>query len=136
MSDKKENVAYSSGLDALRKRSIPVAGYYDILENDVGELLFTLKYLEAPLKEGDKPVMYYDGGPHAILMKNNEAALICDMIHAGVRGTLEGIGKVLIGEFDDGKVMEEYFAEMRIMAGIEDIADEHIEANRKADTGW
>ena len=110
-------------LEVLKTRKVIVMGYYDILENEDSELLFVLKPFESPLTEGYEPRLYYDGGPHAILLKNQTLVVVCDMIHTGVRGSLARKTKVLIGETSEEAVQEEYYAEVRHGEGVEALAD-------------
>jgi len=126
MSDMKEFKTYASGEDALKKRPMKVAGYYDILENEDGELLFTIKCLDSPMSDGHAPVLYYDGGPHAIFVKNDDVTLICDFVHPGVRGSLGKVDEVLFAELKDGDITEEYMVDVRHVPGIEEIANEHV----------
>ena len=109
--------------ETLKGKAMQVLSYYDIMENDDKELLFAIKYLDSPLLEEDSPVMYYDGGPHAILVKNDDLAVICDFVHPGVRGSLGKVKEVLVAELVDGSIKEEYTAEMRHVQGIEEIAE-------------
>jgi len=112
--------------DALSKRPMRVEKYYDILENDDNDLLFTIKKLDSPLIDGSDPIMYYDGGPHAIFVKNRDATVICDYVHPGVRGSLDRATKVLFAELEDGEIVEEYFVYLRHVPGIEEIASKHV----------
>ena len=127
MSGNNEFRAFVSGLEALKRSLVRTEGYYDILENDEGELLFTIKHLDSPLNADFKPVIYYDGGPHAIFAKNVEVAIILDFIHPGVRGTLSGLSEALIAELKDGGVAEEYMADVMHIDGLEEIADEYMD---------
>ena len=115
-------------LEALRERPMQTLHRYDIMENDEGEILFTMISFDSPLSESDRPLMYYDGGPHAIFVKNDEAAVICDYIHPAVRETLEKVDKVLIAELQDDTIKEEYYADLLHVEGVEEIADVHVEA--------
>jgi len=112
--------------DELSKRQMKTENYYDILENEDNELLFTIKFLDSPLIDQCSPIMYYDGGPHAIFVKNKEITLICDYVHPGVRGSLDRVSKVLFAELKDGEVVEEYFVYMRHVPGIEEIASQYV----------
>lgn len=109
--------------EALSKRPMKIESYYDILENDEGELLFTIKFVDSPQIEDCRPIMYYDGGAHAIFVKNEEITIICDFIHPGVRGSLGRVSEVLFAELRDGNIMEEYMVDVLHVTGIDEIAD-------------
>ncbi|MDR2570158.1 MAG: hypothetical protein LBD23_07645 [Oscillospiraceae bacterium] len=113
--------------DTLKNRPMEVESYYDILENEDNELLFTIKYKNSPRIGEHRPILYYDGGPHSILVKNDNVTIICDYVHPGVRKTLGKVKEILVGELDDGKVVEEYMADVLHVPGIEEIADLHVE---------
>jgi len=114
------------GKDALSKRPMTVESYYDILENDDNDLLFTIKFVNSPLIEGCKPIMYYDGKQHAIFVKNEDITIICDYVHPGVRGSLGKASKVLFAELKDGAIEEEYMVDVLHVPGIEEIAFMHV----------
>ena len=124
--------------DALKKRSVEVLGYYDILTNEDDELLFAIKHLESPEEDGYSPCLYYDGGPHAIFLKNEKLVVVCDQIHPDVRKLLGKAEEALFVElgtrlpsdtrqvFDDGDkvICEEYTALVQNHPNIEAIAEE------------
>jgi len=118
--------ALDAELAALEARSMKTLDYYDILTNDDGEVMFSIKRLGAKRDKKFAPVIYYDGGAHAILVKNEDLAVVCDHVHPGVRALLFGAKEVLIAELEDGSVAEEYMAEMRNLPGIERVAEKFV----------
>jgi len=112
--------------DELSARPMRTENYYDILENEDKDLLFTIKHLDSSLIDGSDPIMYYDGGPHAIFVKNKDVTIICDYVHPGVRGSLDRASKVLFAELKDGEIVEEYLVCMRHVPGIEEIASKYV----------
>jgi acyl carrier protein len=133
--------AHKLNIEALKERPVKVLSYYDILENDDGEIMFAMKYFNSPRIEGHNPTMYYDGGQHSILLKNDKLVVICDFIHPGVRKILSGVKTVLCAELvsamlsegqeeNNDNILEEYEAELEFYEGIEGIAEELMELNK------
>ena len=116
--------------EAMKDRDIRVLSYYDILENEDHELMFTIKHRPFPVSEDFKPRMYYDGGEHTIFLKNENIVTICDFIHPGVRDSLGKVNEVLIGELADGTIVEEYMIELLLADGVEKLAERLIEYAR------
>ena len=113
--------------EAMKGRDIRVLSYYDILENEDHELMFSVKQLPFPRSEGFEPRMYYDGGEHTIFLKNEHTVVICDCIHPGVRGSLGKVSEVLIAELADGEIAEEYMSGLLLADGVEKLATQLIE---------
>ena len=120
------NDAQAMLTEAMKGKSVVVMNYYDILENDDKEVLFAIKCFDERLTENDHPVMYYDGGPHAILMKSDEEVAICDHVHPSVRGALAAVNEAIIVEHKDGEIVEEYMAEVQQVTGVEAAADSYV----------
>jgi hypothetical protein len=124
---------------AHEKRVIKALSYYDILENEDNELLFTITRSEGGPDAPDNPKLYYDGGDHAIFVKNSTAAVLCDFIHPGVRGSLSRCKEVLFAELEDGGIKREYMAPVVHCESIKSVADElmlMIEMKGGEDNGW
>lgn len=119
--------------ERLTKEDFPgikfrVESYYDILENEDNELMFTLKDIELPIDPAFTPRMYYDGGEHAIFIKNKTTGIICDYIHPGVRGSLGKVDEVLVAELKNGEIDEEYMVDVIHIQSpdVADIAGEYV----------
>ncbi len=113
----------------IKDKKVVIGGYYDILENDEGDLLIMMGY------EGtgndctpDNPVLYYDGGNHAIFISRNTQPIICDYIAPGVRNNLIDTREILFAfcsKDDDGetKITAEFNVYVKRFSNISDIAD-------------
>ena len=116
-------------IEDLKKRHICVLSYYDILENEDKELMFTIKH-ESPRPEDYSPAFYYDGGEHAIFIKDDEWVFVCDHIHPGVRGTATKIVRngeqILFAELLDGNIIDEYMVDTFWRDGVVILAEELI----------
>ena len=116
-------------VDQLKKRHVKVLSYYDILENEEGDILFTIRH-ESARTDTHNPQFYYDGGDHAIFIKDDGHAMVCDFIHPGVRGSVGKIvrkgGKILFAELKDGKIVDEYMAETIWCENVAEIAEEFV----------
>ena len=111
-------------LDAEALQALPAKtlSYYDILQNEDGGLLFCIKRVNTPIGEDFPPRIYYDGGDHAIFLKNRDSAVVCDFVHPAVRESLRDAKEVRIAEVFGGEVDAEYKADVLLMDGIEDAA--------------
>jgi hypothetical protein len=107
----------------MEKRTA-IIQYYDILQNEAGELMFAVKHFGSPLDSGYKPRIYYDGGHHALFIKNHETAMVCDYIHQGVRDSLRGVKEALVAELGDGSFVEEYMVDVIQCENLWKTADE------------
>ena len=110
-------------LSDLKERGARTESYYDVLENDDGEILITLKRIDSPMDKDYKPKFYYGGGSHGIFLKSPESTVvICDHLHPGVRKQLGKVKEILIAELRDGAITEEYMADMLYQADADDLA--------------
>ena len=80
-------------------------GYYDILQNAVGDLLIAIR---ARAGEPSNPRIVYDGQKHALLYRRQGFSVTLDFIHPEVRGALAQAEKVLVVEFENNEVVREY----------------------------
>ena len=102
-----------------------VLGNYDILENDDHEILFVLNR-KLP-GENKEPVLYYDGGEHGVLRKNDEGLFICDYIHPQVRESVYACNEILILEYKDSRDDSiEYMAKAVHAKGTSEFASKFI----------
>jgi hypothetical protein len=112
-----------------RVRSIHVLFEYDILSDDDTDdlhILFGFDCINSPVPEGYNPILFYDGGKHAILLKNENTVIVCDQVHPDIRKTVSKMLSVDFVELDDGVISEEYTAEMLFCPETEQIAEELI----------
>ena len=114
------------GIDDLISRIVDVEIKYDIRTSDYGEIMFELKYRGSPRNHNHPPKFYYDGGKHAIFMKNEMTVLVCDHINPAVRKMLANIKKILIAELKDGDLIDEYMVDVTIRSGVEELAEDLI----------
>ena len=131
--------------EVLKTRPVKVLTCYNILQNDDDELLFVIKRLDSPEKWNRSPRLYYDGGPHAILLKNDELVVVCDHIHPEIRKLVGDSENILFAEHSSDMpegiqetpeeyekyIQEEYEAEVLIQPGIEAIAEELMRLGEK-----
>jgi hydroxypyruvate isomerase len=110
--------------EVLEKRRIVVLLNYDILENEDGEILFSIRDLKSPVKKTYIPRLYYDYGKHALLLKNDEVVVVCDSVHPGVRNNLAKQDEVYICEVEDENDINEFMAEVVLWKDIEQLAEE------------
>jgi len=89
---------------------LEVESYYDILENDDGELLVTIK-----ARQGgpEKPAILYAGEEHALFYRSADQTIILDFIHPGVRGSFRKVKELLVAELRDGSIVREYMVPVR-----------------------
>ncbi len=110
--------------------AVKVLRKYDILVNEENEMLFGIDYLG--IKKG-APRLYYDGGPHAVFLKNEGQTVICDHINPGVRERLLGLKEVLFAEMpphaedSDPEIDETYQVEVLACTGVTELADALIQ---------
>jgi Leucine-rich repeat (LRR) protein len=111
-------------IDVLKNRNVRVLEYYDIMmgENEY-DLLFAIPHLNSPVVEGYTPRLYYDGGQHAIFLKNDELVVICDHLHPGVRGSLDRVKEVQLAEMSDNVIVEEYDVDVQFHPLVDEIAE-------------
>jgi len=121
-------------IEELKKCTVRIEGYYDILENDDNEFLITVKQTDSPIEDGCPPRFYYDGGEHGILLKNNKTVTICDYVNPGVRGRMGKVLSILFAELKDGAIAEEYHAEVINQPGISKIAEELMRRSKINET--
>ena len=101
------------GMDALKSRTVKVLSNYDILTSDDDEVMIAVPHLEAP----GESRFYYDGGQHAILLKNDDCVVVCKHVNLRVRGHLVNAGHVLIVEVSSqGKadILEQYDVRVQV----------------------
>lgn len=119
--------------EQLIKLPIKVLGYYDVLQNDDGELAFSIK--DNLLGKPDRPTVYYDGLQHALLMRNDQQVIICDFLHPGIREAMIESPSVYIFEIAHEDVAEDYLARMVPTRGVEALAQQLMDyAERWGDT--
>lgn len=101
--------------------------FYEIHLNKHNELMISLHTRDG---EPDSPVIIYDGGPHALLYRTPETAVLLDFIHPDVCPYLAAAKQVLIAETKEYKVVREYTAACRRVkslplddAGIKQLLD-------------
>jgi hypothetical protein len=76
---------------------------YRVYFNEKGELLFVILEKDG---EANKPMIIYDGGPHAILYRNREQTVLLDYLNEQVREPLTKIKQALVAEFkQDGETL-------------------------------
>lgn len=106
--------------------AVKVLEKYDILVNDEDEMLFGVDSLG--ISKG-APKLYYDGGPHAVFLKNEGQAVICDYINPAVRAQLLGLKEVLFVETqphaknDDPEIDDAYQVEVQACTGVTELAE-------------
>lgn len=103
--------------------------FYEIHLNKYNELMISLHARDG---EPVSPVIIYDGGPHALLYRTPETAVLLDFIHPDVCPYLAEARQVLIAETKDYKVVREYTAACRRVkslplddAGIKQLLDKN-----------
>ena len=114
----------------LLARPVRALGNYEILQNHEDEILIVLpmELDSAP----ENPVLYYDGGRHAILLGDGlEEVIICDFIHPGIRDDLAACTTLLIATKVPGSEAEEYDVEfvtaVCLVPGLEAFAEKLVE---------
>jgi len=134
LSKKRANISKSGSnpnkmsMSELSKRHMKVESDYNVYEDSKNQLRFSIKFTNSPLIDEFVPVLYYDGGPHAILVKNEEVTVICDYIHPAVRKSLENLSWVLFRELKDGEILEEYEADVLHVPGIYGVVEKNVPA--------
>lgn len=91
-------------------------GKYDILQNAAGEILIIIKYREGG---PENPRLVYDGGPHALLYRSRESAVMLDSINVKARQPLKSVDEVIMVEIEDDDVAREYKVPVRIVKDLE-----------------
>ena len=112
----------------LKKMRIHVLSGYDVIEGFSGEVEFEIESVGAPLVPEVTPLFYYDGGAHAILIKNPETVVICNHIHPGVRSSVYSSKLICFIEkadssSDEDDVVEKYTVEVIKHNDIEALAE-------------
>lgn len=119
---------FEQPMDKLKKALIRIPSY-DALVNEENEVLFAI-----PGKiEGypERPVVFYDGGPHAFLLKNKSALVLCSFIPAPVRTALMSGQKIYIYEKDNPVEMQaQYLADLSYDALVRSTADSILNADK------
>ena len=73
-----------------------VLGCYDILANEDDEILLGTKWLGDD--DSSSPIIYYDGGKHALFFKNDSNIIVCDYINRNVRKIFYACKEILVCE--------------------------------------
>ncbi|MCR5324740.1 MAG: CbrC family protein [Lachnospiraceae bacterium] len=91
---------------------------YNFLSNDDNEVLLQLP----GCFKGEALIgkFYYNGGRHAVFVRNKYQKILCDEIHPEIRKLLPLNSRILIYESD---MMREYYAEI-VDEDIDDVAEE------------
>lgn len=84
--------------------------FYDIIENNDGELLFSIK-----ARQGgpERPKVIYGGGEHALFYRSFDQTVILDYIHPEAREALRKVKSVLMVEFHGDAIIREYNVPVR-----------------------
>jgi len=86
-----------------RKPLFYVEGFYDILQNKEGDLLFCIRTREGEERMAE---LLYSGGKNALLRRRIDQYILLDEVHPDVKETLSKIDEILVAEFDPGDVEE------------------------------
>lgn len=90
-------------------------GRYDIIENNVGEIMIIIKYRDGG---PENPRLVYDGGSVALLYRSRESAILLDDINENARQPLKSVEKVLMVELDGNEVAREYVVPTRFIKDL------------------
>ena len=86
----------------LKPEEIEPISNYNILTNDANEVLIVIPgFFRGKAREAK---LLYNGGDHAILVRNRHQILLCDAVHPDVRKTIMENDKVLI--FEEASIYE------------------------------
>jgi lysine biosynthesis protein LysW len=97
---------------------IDIENEYDVLNNKDGDIMFSVLERDG---EPDNPRLVYDGGEHALLIRNGAHTVILDYINKDVRPMLAQTAEVLIGEHpkrDEKKFVRDYKAAVKIVKNL------------------
>ncbi len=82
-------------------------GYYDIVRNKDGELLFCIR---ARKGKPDHPRFFYDGAETALLLRDPKRSILLEYLSPMALASLQREEKVLIAEIMDDELEHEYYA--------------------------
>jgi len=86
-----------------------------VAEGDSGELYI---FMNAKKDKPASPQIVYDGGDHAVFIRNQEQKIILDYIHPDVRQKLKDAKEVVIVETLLENIRDSYFVHMKTVEKI------------------
>ncbi len=108
----------------LTPEEVEPLGNYGILKNDEEELMLILPgYFKG---REEKPVLYYDGGAHGLMVRGHHQGILCDQINPQLRQVLAKADRILVSEQDSCR---RYAAKVVITEGIEAFGEEILNAH-------
>ncbi len=124
----------------LNNEDVHICNYYDILENDDGEILIMIKYEGKGFERSpSSPTLYYDGKEHAVFISDSTQPIICDYVASGIREKLHEIKEILFafaatdesGGEDDIKISAEFMVPVSKMEDVSVVAQYYIDLTEK-----
>ena len=87
-----------------------IAGLYIIKTDEDGKLLI---FLPQPEGKKERPIILYDGGKHALLVRNPGQSVILDHISPEIRQTLTNTDNAIIVEVRGQEIADHYETVLR-----------------------
>ncbi len=117
----------------IKSKDIHIGNYYDIMENDDGEILIVMGYEGVGSENSPKNrKLYYDGQEHAIFVSDDTNPIICDYVAPGIRNNLHNIDEILFAfikkgdngddEEDNSRISAEFMVPVEQMKNISKVA--------------
>ena len=128
--------------DVLKTREIRVLDSYSVEDDLKGGLLLKIQPIDKPLDDDFALIVYYDGGKHAIFLRNKNMVVVCDHVHPGVRQSLrltktvsyrEQIETWIAKDKKETKTVREYTAELVLCDDVEPLAERLIDLSKRKD---
>ena len=82
-----------------------IAGLYIIKYDEDGKLLI---FLPQPEGNKEKPVIMYDGGAHALLVRNRGQKIILDNVSPDIRSDFRSAYKAIVVEVSGSEIVDHY----------------------------
>ncbi len=124
--------------DIIKKNGYIVATSYDVLENDEGEILFSIP-LDDPYSFCDieNPVIYYDGLSHSLLTSDNKETIICDYISPAARDKVYNRDSLYLNftetDDDEGNIVHEFQANLIRTDFVSSVAELYVNDSSEDD---
>ena len=87
--------------------------YYEICQNEDGEILITIEGIDKLEGELYKPRFVYDGGDKALFYRSRESAMVFNDIPKDAREPLKLVDSIFIAEAEKDEITRVYTVEVR-----------------------